>query len=582
MKRFLCLILCLLMLAGVASIGVSAANSADAEIIRNIEITGVHTPYAGYRPDYGCNLGSVAYTFDDQLDHDPEVYKGRWWYDETSKSAVAPEETFVYGHIYSICVLLVPTEGYEFRVDNFNTPFISATVNGETAQVKDDLTNKRQTFVEYTFEPCDYNYEISEVSVSVTEPVPGEYPDFNVEINPSCVIKDETESPDCIFGVAWYDYKTCTYMNPSDVFEEDGIYEANIFLTTAGDYYFSTENDKTDVKVFINGEEGIAETAGKNDKYHIRVAGVVYGDAREVVEYIEIIDVKRPSVGANPVFDATPADEGFYISGVFWTDVTNSSAVSMKETDTFLAGHTYKLEVWIRAKEGYKFCTDADGYIDIMALLGGEQADVYLPGSEISAELSVTFTLSADTLVSFVEIMYVDAPIEGNTPDMDALCTTQGCNVSKVEWFDVTEGRGVLISKDDTFEAGRKYLVCVTVDAEGNYAYEQDDMGVNAAAGYINGQKAIVYGSYDEKVLELGYEFAPCAENPTKPGITGAVGDANCDGDINIKDATAIQKHIAMLESLTDTGFILADVDASSDVNIKDATAIQKKIAGLN
>ena len=46
-------------------------------------------------------------------------------------------------------------------------------------------------------------------------------------------------------------------------------------------------------------------------------------------------------------------------------------------------------------------------------------------------------------------------------------------------------------------------------------------------------------------------------------------------------DATAIQKHVAMLESLTETGLVLADVDASNDVNIKDATAIQKHIAGM-
>ena len=50
---------------------------------------------------------------------------------------------------------------------------------------------------------------------------------------------------------------------------------------------------------------------------------------------------------------------------------------------------------------------------------------------------------------------------------------------------------------------------------------------------------------------------------------------------VNIKDATAIQKHIAILENLTDTGLILADVDVDADVNIKDATAIQKHIAGM-
>lgn len=58
-------------------------------------------------------------------------------------------------------------------------------------------------------------------------------------------------------------------------------------------------------------------------------------------------------------------------------------------------------------------------------------------------------------------------------------------------------------------------------------------------------------------------------------------GDADEDGKVNIKDATAIQKHIAGLIKLSDEGYRVADVDASSTVNIKDATSIQKHIAGM-
>lgn len=59
------------------------------------------------------------------------------------------------------------------------------------------------------------------------------------------------------------------------------------------------------------------------------------------------------------------------------------------------------------------------------------------------------------------------------------------------------------------------------------------------------------------------------------------IGDANLDGTINIKDATAIQKFIASLEEFTDEQMRLADFNEDSSVNIKDATTIQKKIAGL-
>ncbi len=60
-------------------------------------------------------------------------------------------------------------------------------------------------------------------------------------------------------------------------------------------------------------------------------------------------------------------------------------------------------------------------------------------------------------------------------------------------------------------------------------------------------------------------------------------GDANKDGQVNIKDATAIQKYIAGLTTEADPDFSYknSDVDTDGQVNIKDATKIQKFIAGL-
>lgn len=62
----------------------------------------------------------------------------------------------------------------------------------------------------------------------------------------------------------------------------------------------------------------------------------------------------------------------------------------------------------------------------------------------------------------------------------------------------------------------------------------------------------------------------------------GLLGDANEDGAISIKDATAIQKYIAVLTLLGDVGTVLADVDMNSEVNIKDTTNIQKYIAEIS
>ena len=71
----------------------------------------------------------------------------------------------------------------------------------------------------------------------------------------------------------------------------------------------------------------------------------------------------------------------------------------------------------------------------------------------------------------------------------------------------------------------------------------------------------------------------PTEEPPTAPKFEK--GDANTDGNVNIKDATAIQKHVAELTKLSVEGMILAEYDGDTKITVKDATAIQKFIAGI-
>ncbi len=58
-------------------------------------------------------------------------------------------------------------------------------------------------------------------------------------------------------------------------------------------------------------------------------------------------------------------------------------------------------------------------------------------------------------------------------------------------------------------------------------------------------------------------------------------GDVNLDSTLNVKDATAIQKHIAGLQTLSQQGLSVADFNKDGSINVKDATTIQKKVAGL-
>lgn len=63
--------------------------------------------------------------------------------------------------------------------------------------------------------------------------------------------------------------------------------------------------------------------------------------------------------------------------------------------------------------------------------------------------------------------------------------------------------------------------------------------------------------------------------------VLGYLGDVDQSQNVNIKDATAIQKFVASIIDLPDNVQVLADTDLSGDVTVRDATAIQKHLASI-
>lgn len=56
-------------------------------------------------------------------------------------------------------------------------------------------------------------------------------------------------------------------------------------------------------------------------------------------------------------------------------------------------------------------------------------------------------------------------------------------------------------------------------------------------------------------------------------------GDANLDGYVSITDATCVQRHLAELETLSESGITAADTDKDGNITIADATEIQRYLA---
>ncbi len=82
---------------------------------------------------------------------------------------------------------------------------------------------------------------------------------------------------------------------------------------------------------------------------------------------------------------------------------------------------------------------------------------------------------------------------------------------------------------------------------------------------------------------ESSGESTTAHTSPTssKPAVVYLIGDANSDQNINVKDATMIQKAVASLVTLDQIQTLAADADQNENLNVKDATAIQKFVAGM-
>lgn len=68
---------------------------------------------------------------------------------------------------------------------------------------------------------------------------------------------------------------------------------------------------------------------------------------------------------------------------------------------------------------------------------------------------------------------------------------------------------------------------------------------------------------------------------PILPVVLYKQGDVNRDSKVNIKDATQIQKYLALMVEFDKKQTKLADVDGKEGISIKDVTHIQKWIVGL-
>lgn len=239
MKKILCLVLCLALLAGVLPLAAHAVTTID-----KVSLTLAY-PEAGKEPPQTATWNGTGYSVH-AID----------WLDSGANRYLEPGEKIQAGHSYAVTIWVEADSGYEFNAANDNTPSISASVNGEWVEVTKAYEYKAWAMVTltYYFSRIPEKEWIKSVDLSIPAPVAGEKPTYyQISTNTyrlgNVYFSGET-NPKMKNGIAWYPTATGDWMTPETaVFDANTAYTMHCLIFPAEGYRFTN-----DAVVRVNGK----------------------------------------------------------------------------------------------------------------------------------------------------------------------------------------------------------------------------------------------------------------------------------------------------------------------------------------
>ena len=154
MKKFICMLLSLIMILSLIPATVFAS-----EYIREVYITNISMPIAGQKWDSQWDKSEMTYDNSSYA-----VFQQPEWYDETEKRFLESNEVFKEGHSYTVQVWVEAKDGYEF--DASATAYnIKGYINEKEAKLSKAFEYQRWAMVvlSYTFPEVKNNKKITKI-----------------------------------------------------------------------------------------------------------------------------------------------------------------------------------------------------------------------------------------------------------------------------------------------------------------------------------------------------------------------------------------------------------------------------------
>ena len=193
-------------------------------------------------------------------------------------------------------------------------------------------------------------------------------------------------------------------------------------------------------------------------------------------------------------------------------------------------------------------------------------------GGKVEMPLEATLTFTETTLSGQTYVL-VTANTIGGSGDYEYECKVDGTTIPSYTAENV-------FAFDVSTSYNGTYKVVVNVKDSAGAAVEETGYAWVRDGVLSYGSEAPAEPSEPTKPTEPSEPTKPTTK-PTEPTGEYLKGDSDCNGKVNVKDATLIQKFIAKMSDLSAQGEENAEVDGNGKINVKDATMIQKFIANI-
>ena len=223
--------------------------------------------------------------------------------------------------------------------------------------------------------------------------------------------------------------------------------------------------------------------------------------------------INAPEAGRNPAYQAyVPTGEALVFggtSGIIWYDITSGKTLSA--SDSFVAGHRYRVTMKLEANASYVFQTNSSGTPNLTTTLNGYTVTPKKASGQSGGRvLEISYDFAACPNVVHHLDVSISPPFVGRTVSNHAVLGSNTYQVYDYEdiWYDKTTQK--FLSSTDKFINGHHYTLELWIKAASGYVFNTDKNLDPSMTATLNGMDIAINRAYEQaadEVVSLRYDF---------------------------------------------------------------------------